>query len=103
MRNCVSLVVMEGALILPCPVSFSPGVGSHYTENGDAPRRPGPVRSYWGDRRLPVNKREAVLSLISGETAPSFVPAAFFLHFDRAHHRGQAAIDRQRGCFPMRG
>jgi uroporphyrinogen decarboxylase len=50
-----------------------------------------------------VNKREAVLGLISGEAPPTFVPAAFFLHFDRAHHRGQAAIDRQLEFFQATG
>ena len=50
-----------------------------------------------------MNKREAVLGLISGEAPPTFVPAAFFLHFDRAHHRGQAAIDRQLEFFQATG
>ena len=50
-----------------------------------------------------MNKREAVLGLISGETAPLFVPAAFFLHFDRAQHQGQAAIDRQLEFFRATG
>jgi uroporphyrinogen decarboxylase len=50
-----------------------------------------------------VNKREAVLGLVSGGAAASFVPAAFFLHFDRAHHRGQAAIDRQLEFFRATG
>ena len=50
-----------------------------------------------------MNKREAVLGLVSGGAAASFVPAAFFLHFDRAHHRGQAAIDRQLEFFRATG
>jgi len=50
-----------------------------------------------------VNKRQAVLSLIAGEGPPSIIPAAFFLHFDQAHHQGQAAIDRQLEFFRATG
>lgn len=50
-----------------------------------------------------MNKREAVLSLLSGEGAPALVPAAFFLHFDRAYHQGPAAIDRQLEFFRATG
>jgi uroporphyrinogen decarboxylase len=41
-----------------------------------------------------MNKREAVLSLIEGGDTPGYTPAAFFLHFDPAFHRGQAAVDK---------
>ena len=50
-----------------------------------------------------MNKREAVLSLLSREGAPTLIPAAFFLHFDRAYHQGQAAIDRQLEFFRATG
>ena len=50
-----------------------------------------------------MNKREAVLRLLSGEGAPTLIPAAFFLHFDRAYHLGQAAIDRQIEFFRATG
>jgi uroporphyrinogen decarboxylase len=40
-----------------------------------------------------VNKREKVLSLLDPNQGPSYIPAAFFLHFSPDCHRGQAAID----------
>lgn len=42
-----------------------------------------------------MNKRDAVLDVVNAAAAPAYIPAAFFLHFDEAHQRGQAAIDRQ--------
>jgi len=41
-----------------------------------------------------MNRREAVQGLLTGGTPRGYVPAAFFLHFDSDHHRGQAAVDR---------
>jgi len=41
-----------------------------------------------------VNKRERLLHLLSGRAVPEGVPAAFFLHFPRECHSGQAAIDK---------
>jgi uroporphyrinogen decarboxylase len=41
-----------------------------------------------------MNKRDTLLDLIRSHTPPSYVPAAFFMHFDRAYHEGQAAIDK---------
>jgi uroporphyrinogen decarboxylase len=41
-----------------------------------------------------MNKRDLLLSLLDPSSAPKTVPAAFFLHFDPAFHRGQAAIDK---------
>lgn len=41
-----------------------------------------------------MNKRDRMLGLINDTAVPDFVPAAFFLHFDSAHHEGQAAIDK---------
>ncbi|MFO7170911.1 MAG: uroporphyrinogen decarboxylase family protein [Chloroflexota bacterium] len=41
-----------------------------------------------------MNKRDRVLSLVQDSNAPDYVPAAFFMHFDSAYHRGQAAIDK---------
>jgi Uroporphyrinogen-III decarboxylase len=41
-----------------------------------------------------MNKRDTMLSLVQDRTAPDYVPAAFFLHFDSAYHQGQAAIDK---------
>jgi len=41
-----------------------------------------------------MNKRDLVLSLLDADQQQKVIPAAFFLHFDRAYHRGQAAIDK---------
>lgn len=41
-----------------------------------------------------MNKRDTMLSLLHEEASPEYIPAAFFLHFDDAHHQGQAAIDK---------
>ena len=50
-----------------------------------------------------MNKRDAVLNLISSTAAPDYVPAAFFLHFDSAFHQGQAAIDKHLEFFRYTG
>jgi uroporphyrinogen decarboxylase len=50
-----------------------------------------------------MSKRETLLNLINGEPARDYVPAAFFLHFDPAHHRGQAAIDKHLEFFRHTG
>jgi uroporphyrinogen decarboxylase len=50
-----------------------------------------------------MNKRDTVLNLVTGSTPPAYVPAAFFLHFDRAAHQGQAAIDRHLEYFRHTG
>ncbi len=34
-----------------------------------------------------------MLRLAAGPTEPGYVPAAFFLHLDGQHHRGQPAVD----------
>src|SRR5438045_3659395 len=48
---------------------------------------------------MAMNKRDALLDLIHSPTAPAYVPAAFFMHFDRAAHQGQAAIDQHLAFF----
>lgn len=40
-----------------------------------------------------MNKRDRVFSLLDAGTAPGYVPAAFFIHFPQACHRGQAAVE----------
>jgi uroporphyrinogen decarboxylase len=50
-----------------------------------------------------MNKRDAVLSLIDSSTTPDYIPAAFFLHFDSAYHRGQPAIDKHLEFFRATG
>jgi uroporphyrinogen decarboxylase len=39
-----------------------------------------------------MNKRDLVLSLIEPGSSLEYIPAAFFLHFDPAFHRGEAAV-----------
>src|SRR5262245_51671200 len=50
-----------------------------------------------------MNKRDTLLDLIHSPSTPAYVPAAFFLHFDRAYHQGQAAIDRHLAFFRATG
>jgi uroporphyrinogen decarboxylase len=56
---------------------------------GAAPEKPG--------------KREALLSLRKGGTGPSYVPAAFFLHFDEASRLGKPAVDKHLEYFRFTG
>ena len=50
-----------------------------------------------------MNKREIVLSLLNPDTSTPYTPAAFFLHFDPAYHRGQAAVDKHLEYFSYTG
>ena len=50
-----------------------------------------------------VNKRELLLSLARNAQPSETIPAAFFLHFDPACHRGRAAIDRHLEYFRYTG
>ena len=50
-----------------------------------------------------MNKRDTVLELIHSPAAPAYVPAAFFMHFDRAARQGQAAIDQHLAFFRATG
>jgi uroporphyrinogen decarboxylase len=50
-----------------------------------------------------MNKRDTMLSLIHKEALSDYVPAAFFMHFDHAHHQGQAAIDKHLEFFRYTG
>ena len=50
-----------------------------------------------------MNKRDTVLGLAHSQTPPAYVPAAFFLHFDPAFHRGQAAVDQHLAFFRATG
>lgn len=50
-----------------------------------------------------MNKRDRVLSLINGNTAPDTIPAAFFMHFDPAYHQGQAAVGKHLEFFHYTG
>jgi uroporphyrinogen decarboxylase len=48
-----------------------------------------------------MNKRDAVLNLLNNKT--SYIPAAFFMHFDDAHREGQAAIEKHLEFFRYTG
>ncbi len=50
-----------------------------------------------------MNKRALMLDLAAGKKPGRYVPAAFFLHFDPAHHRGKAAVDRHLEFFHATG
>jgi len=50
-----------------------------------------------------MNKREAVLNLISSKASTDYIPAAFFMHFGRSFHQGQAAIDKHLEFFRFTG
>ena len=52
---------------------------------------------------FPMNKRDALLSLLDSSRKPDYVPAAFFLHFDEIFHRGQPAIDKHLEYFRYTG
>ncbi len=40
------------------------------------------------------NKRETMLGLLKKDARQDYIPAAFFLHFDKSSHFGQAAVDQ---------
>lgn len=46
-----------------------------------------------------MNKRDIMMNLISGQAQKSYVPAAFFLHFDPEFHEERAAIDKHLDFF----
>jgi uroporphyrinogen decarboxylase len=50
-----------------------------------------------------MNKRDNVLSLFDSSSKPETIPAAFFLHFDPAYHRGQLAVDKHLEYFRHTG
>jgi uroporphyrinogen decarboxylase len=50
-----------------------------------------------------MNKRDLVLSLLDKDKKQAVIPACFFLHFDEAYHRGQAAIDKHLEFFHYTG
>ena len=50
-----------------------------------------------------MNKRDAILQLLSPAKKTTYYPAAFFLHFDPVYHRGQPAIDKHLEFFRYTG
>jgi uroporphyrinogen decarboxylase len=52
---------------------------------------------------MTMNKRQLMLRFLDGSETPDYVPAAFFLHFDPAYHRGQAAVNKHLEFFRETG
>jgi uroporphyrinogen decarboxylase len=50
-----------------------------------------------------MNKRDAILNLVNGDSTPDYVPAAFFLHFGSTYQQGQSAIDKHLEFFHFTG
>ena len=50
-----------------------------------------------------MRRRDNLLNLIHNPSRSEHVPAAFFMHFDAAHHQGQAAIDKHLEFFHQTG
>jgi uroporphyrinogen decarboxylase len=50
-----------------------------------------------------MNKRDLVLELFDTSKAQSYFPAAFFLHFDPAYQRGEAAVNKHLEFFRYTG
>ncbi len=50
-----------------------------------------------------MDKRDRMLDLADGHVEPGYIPAAFFLHFDSAFHRGQPAVDKHLEFFKATG
>src|SRR5205823_5124306 len=42
----------------------------------------------------PMNKRDAVLSVLDAGNPREYVPAAFFMHFPPEFHEGPAAVEK---------
>jgi len=60
----------------------------------------------WGrGNEMPAakNKREAMLGLLNSGTRRDYIPAAFFIHFDKACHFGQAAVEKHLEYFRHTG
>ncbi len=50
-----------------------------------------------------MNKRDVVLNLLDNNSQQQYIPAGFFIHFDKAYHQGQAAIDKHLEYFRYTG
>lgn len=50
-----------------------------------------------------MDRTAAVMGLLDPRAEPAYTPAAFFIHFDSAHQRGQAAVDRHLEYFHYTG
>lgn len=50
-----------------------------------------------------TNKRDAVLSMLEKGARQPYIPAAFFIHFDEAHHFGEPAVQKHLEYFRYTG
>ncbi|HRJ41606.1 MAG: hypothetical protein KJZ86_07300 [Caldilineaceae bacterium] len=50
-----------------------------------------------------MNRRDSIFQLLHDSTPPAYVPAGFFIHFDKKFHVGQAAIDKHLEYFHYTG
>lgn len=50
-----------------------------------------------------MNKRELLLDLLDSDKPQSYIPAAFFIHFDKIYHKGRKAIDKHLEYFRYTG
>ncbi len=50
-----------------------------------------------------MNKRMVIEGLLAGKPTSGYTPAAFFLHFDPAFHRGEAAVQKHLDFFHQTG
>jgi uroporphyrinogen decarboxylase len=49
----------------------------------------------WGREAFAArNKRDAMLGLLDPNTPRSYIPAAFFIHFDKSFHAGKASVQK---------
>src|SRR5512139_1429524 len=58
-----------------------------------------------GGKRMSAapNKREAMLALLDRNARQDYVPAGFFIHFDKAFHFGQPAVQKHLEYFRFTG
>ena len=57
-----------------------------------------------GTKQAPnTNKRETLLDLLDAGKKQTYIPAAFFLHFDEVYHRGPGAIEKHLEFFRYTG
>ena len=50
-----------------------------------------------------MNKRDKMLDLLDTNKEQEYIPAGFFLHFDKVYHKGQPAIDKHMEYFRYTG
>ena len=61
------------------------------------------VAAAGGAAAVATNKRDAVLALLDRNVRQRYVPAAFFIHFDKADHFGQPAVQKHLDYFRYTG